>query len=135
MAGENLFDITIKKAACIGNLSEDDVRALGDVFEVTRTDAGTSLLVTSTAGVQVKFQFGADGSFQGTYAKINGKTVTIIPGTDSKVLGVFKGPPSNTNPGAGWITEPELTRKYLNQSGADSTWEIFYASRVSVLSI
>jgi len=118
---------------CVSGLSEDDLRSLADSLGLEATNKDLEGFVISTAGIQVKFVFGSDGSFQGVFAKINGQNVNLIPGASSSNLGIFKGVPSNTNPGLGWKVEDELTRTYLNQPLNQNQWDIFFASRVSVI--
>ena len=133
MTNQNLFEILLKAPLCIEGLSEDSVRQLVDSLQIGFKDPEFSSVVTSTAGVQTKVVFGSDGNFQGIFAKINGQQIVLVPGTNSKNLGVFQGPPSATNPGAGWEVDAVLTQKYLNQPADENQWEIFYAKRVNVL--
>ena len=126
------YKIALSKPVCLEGLSEDGVRQLVEALVITGRDNPENV-VLSSPGVQLFFKFGADGSFEGLYAKQGGVSGVIIPGTSSKGLNVFKGPPSSGNPGAGWEVEVELTKKYLNQSNDQTLWEIFFASRVSII--
>ena len=99
------------------------------------TEDRLTTIVTANGGINVQFLFGSDGNFMGAYAQIGGVSIPLVFGTGSSNLQVFKGSPSATNPGPGWDVEVALTKKYLSQSGAEATWEIFYASRVAIVSI
>lgn len=132
MSAANFFKISLKKPICIDGLSEDALRALVNAIEIAVADKDFGGFVT-TNGIAVEVKFGADGSFQGVFAKLNGQNTAIIPGAGSSALAIFKGSPSSTNPGPGWFVETELTKQYLNQPADENLWSIFYASRVSVL--
>jgi len=129
----DFFEIGVKNPTCIEGISEDSLRALVEALTVQIKDKKFANVVMSTGGIEVKVQFGPSGSFEGVYAKQNGKLVTLIPGTSAKGLEVFEGPPSAINPGDGWEVKPELTVKYLGQPTNEAQWEIFYAARKSVL--
>lgn len=131
----NFFDIALKQPICVDGLTEDALRALVNALQIKVANKDFGGFVLSSSGVQIKFQFGPDGSFQGVFAKLNGKSTTIIPGTTSKYLAVFEGPPSSVNPGVGWEVNVELTQEYLNQPPDQNQWKIFYAKRVSVLNV
>jgi len=133
MSNQNLFEVSLKTPLCIEGLSEDALRQFVDALQVAYADKQFTSVVLATSGVQVKFNFGSDGNFQGVTAKINGQQVVLIPGTNSKALGVFAGSPSPTNPGPGWEVNATLTQQYLNQPPDQNQWEIFYAQRVNVL--
>lgn len=134
MEFKELFDISLKRPICIEGISEDSVRELVNALEIDVDDNGSFTgFVTTNNGVQVKFNFDSTGNFSGVTAKLNGKNINLINGYNSSELQVFKGPPTATNPGSGWQTEPVLTKQYLNQPDNENNWEIFYASRVAVL--
>lgn len=136
MADGKPLKVKLIRKLCIPGLSEDDVRALVEALGVVQTEEGNlQSVVTSTGGVEVKFVFGSDGNFGGLFAKINGKQVPIISGSSSSELHVFAGAPSATNPGEGWELEVDLTKRYLGQTGPQSGWEIFFASRKGILNI
>lgn len=127
--------VALSKPVCLKGISEDVLRQLVQALEIELKDPDFPGLVTTSAGVEVKFTFGPDGSFQGVTAKINGQHVVLIPGSASQLLQVFKGPPTGVNPGPGWELEPELTKLYLGGSDDQNTWQIFYARRVSILNV
>lgn len=136
MADGKPLKVKLIRKLCIPGLSEDDIQAFVEALGVVQTKDGIlESIVTSTGGVEVKFIFGSDGNFSGVYAKINGKQIPLIEGINSTQLQTFMGAPSASNPGEGWNLEVELTQKYLNQVGAQSGWEIFYASRKGILNI
>ena len=136
MADGKPLKVKLIRKLCIPGIKEDDIQALVEALGVVQTKEGIlESVVTSTGGVEVKFVFGTDGNFAGLFAKINGKQIAIIDGINSTELHTFKGPPSATNPGQGWTVEIDLTKKYLSQTGAQSTWELFYASRTGILNI
>lgn len=129
----SFFKISVKNPACIEGLTEDAVRELVNSIEITVRDPSFSGIVTSTGDSQVKFTFGSDGNFDGAITRANGVPVTLINGVNSKQLYIFEGPPSGTNPGVGWEVEPDLTKEVLKQTGAESGWKVFFASRAPVL--
>ena len=131
----NSFKIELRKPVCIQSISEDSLRELVDALQVTLKDDTFSGFVLSSGGTSVRFVFGPDGNFQGVVAKVGGKDITLIEGANSSSLGIFKGAPSGTNPGPGWEVEAELTQQYLSQPMNQNDWNIFYASRVSVINI
>lgn len=133
MSSADFFEINVKNPTCIEGISEDALRALVDALTISVKDKKFGNVVLSTGGIEIKFQFGPSGSFEGVYAKQNGQLVTLIPGSSSKGLAIFEGPPSAINPGFGWEVKTDLTVKYLGQPIDENQWEIFYASRVSVL--
>jgi hypothetical protein len=133
MSIQDFFDISLKKPVCIEGFSEDSIRAFINALEITVSDDKFGGFVISSNGTYVKFNFDSNGNFSGVTAKIGSKNVTLFQGVGSKELYQFKGPPSASNPGYGWKTEPELTKKYLNQPDNENNWEIFYASRTEVL--
>lgn len=133
MSVTNEFKVTLKAPVCIDGLSEDAIRDLVDNLGVSFADGEFTSFVFSSGGTQVKFVFDPSGNFYGVTAKIGGKDIMLIGGAGSSTLGIFKGAPNNTNPGAGWEVEEDLTRQYLNQPPNRNDWSIFYASRVSVI--
>ena len=133
MSKQDFFDISLRKPVCIRGVNEDDLRALVDALDISVKDKNFGGFVLSSNGVEVKFNFGADGNFDSVTAKLNGKQIVIIPGNTSEVRYTFKGPPSSTNPGPGWETDAVLTQKYYNQPPNENDWEIFFAKRVNVL--
>lgn len=133
MSIKDLFKVSLSKPICIEGFSEDSLRALVEALRVSPKESSFSTVVTSSAGTKVEFRFGSDGNFEGVFAKIDGQQIVLIQGTQGKSLGVFEGPPSSTNPGAGWEVDATLTQKYLNQPPDQTQWEIFYAKRVNVL--
>ena len=133
MINKDLLKVELANSVCLDTVSEDDVRALVNALRITIEDKEFEGLVRTTSGTQLKFEFGPDGAFRGLYATLGGKRVMLIPGSNSSGMAIFKGAPSSTNPGAGWALEEDLSRKYLQQTGVLSTWDLFYATRVSVL--
>ena len=131
----NFFKISLKDTACIEGLSEDALQNLINSIEITVRDPKFGGFVTSTGDSQVKFTFGPDGNFSGAITRANNVPVTLINGVNSKELYIFEGPPSGTNPGVGWKLESELTIDVLRQTGAESTWLAFLASRAPVLNV
>ena len=128
--------VKLNRNNCVTSLKADDLVRLADALSVPLEDHDDlKYLVRTNASVNVEFRFTADGEFAGVYAVLNGKAILLIPGATSKEVKTFKGSPTDTNPGEGWQVEPELTTKYLNQPVDENAWEIFYASRVSVLNI
>lgn len=127
--------VKLNRNNCIAtSLKVDDMVRLVEALSVPLEDVKElKYLVRSDASVNVEFRFNADGDFAGVYAVLNGKAILLIPGTTSKNLQVFKGAPTDTNPGPGWQIEPELTIEYLSQPSDQNAWVIFYASRKSVL--
>lgn len=125
--------ISLRTQLCLQGLDEDEVNLLVGNLQL-ETDDTNNTLVTANGGVQVKFLFGSDGNFMGAYAQLGGVSIPLVFGVGSTNLQVFKGSPSGTNPGPGWELEVELTQAYLGQNGPESGWEIFYASRVAVVS-
>lgn len=125
--------LELKEPVCINGLTEDDLRALVDAIEVSASLDEFENYITSSNGTQVKFSFAGDGNFLGVTAKLNSKTVKLINGVNSNQLYLFKGSPTNTNPGVGFKVESDLTRQYLNQPPNESVWEIFFASREQIL--
>lgn len=123
--------ITLRKQICIPNWSESEIREFVAALEISPREDNT-FFVTSN-GARVMFVIGADGNFAGAFMQVGGIQVPIIFGTNSPALQVFKGNPTATNPGPGWMVEVDLTRRYLSQSGPEPTWEIFFASRVGVI--
>lgn len=111
-------------------VSEDEQRQFISAIDVEIEMDG---IVFSSGGVRVKFEFGSDGNFAGVNALLNGKSVPLIHGVNSKALYVFEGPPSGSNPGPGWEVVPELTKSILGQQDNENTWTIFYARRKAVL--
>ena len=128
----NLFEVKLKSPVCIEGISEDSLRQLVDSLLIESTNEGFSGFVMSSQGVQVFFDFGPDGNFNGIKAKVNGKNVTILPGVNSRALSVFEGPPSASNPGPGWEVVVDLTQTVLGQTGDESQWTVFFAKRVAV---
>lgn len=133
MSIKNFFKINIKNPSCIANLSEDDLKQLVQSLEIEVSDEKFGGFVLCTAGTQVKFNFDSSGNFSGVTARLNSKNITLIHGVGSNELSVFKGAPSNVNPGDGWTIEVDLTRRFLNQPANENNWEIFYASRSAVI--
>lgn len=133
MAYLDELKLSLRTQLCIAGLSEDAIQALVANIQITTPGENNTTIVTANGGIDVQFVFGSDGNFAGAYAQIMGRSIPIIFGTGSTNLQVFKGAPSGTNPGPGWEVEVELTEAYLGQSGAENTWEIFFASRVGVL--
>lgn len=133
----DFFEITLKKPirddACGEGMSEDLLRQIIKSLQIKVVDKKFGGFVLTTADVPVKVYFGSDGEFDGIKAKLGGDLVHIVHGVNSKVLGIFEGPPTSQNPGPGWEVEPTLTQTYLNQSGPQSGWEIFFAKRVPTL--
>lgn len=125
--------ISLRTQLCIAGLSEDAIQALVAGLQISTPEGSNRTIVTANGGIDVQFIFGSDGNFMGAYAQIMGRSIPLVFGVGSTNLQVFKGSPSGTNPGPGWEVEVELTKAYLGQSGAENTWEIFYASRVGVL--
>lgn len=133
MSESVLFDIDLGDIPCLSCLDEDDLRQLVSSLKVVVDQDKVGTLVTSTAGIPIKFSFGADGGFLGAYAKINGASVPLVPGTRDNELTIFKGAPSSSNPPPGWAIESELTKSVLGQDPDQNNWNLFFASRVSVL--
>lgn len=133
MSKQVLFDIALGEVPCISGLGEDDLRQLADALHVEVDQDKVGTIVTATAGVPIKFTFGSDGGFLGAYARINGQSVPLVLGTGSAELTIFKGSPSSSNPPPGWSVETELTKSVLNQDPDPNNWNLFFASRVSVL--
>lgn len=133
MSKESFFDITLKRPICIPNVDEDDLRALVNALEISVKDSDFSGFVLSSKGIEVKFSFGSDGNFEGVTAKQDGKLQTIIPGSTSKFLASFEGPPSANNPGPGWEVVADLTQSIYGQPPNQNQWVIFFARRVNVL--
>jgi hypothetical protein len=125
------FKLALKSNVCIEGLSEDTVRQLVDSLQVVAKD--TANYVKSSGGVQVKVQFGSDGTFNGIYARLNGIQIPLVLGVGSTALQLFKGGVTSVNPGPGWQVEYDLTIKYLNAPPDETAWELFYASRVSTI--
>lgn len=125
--------ISLRTQLCLAGMSEDEIQQFVNALQIKTVDDSVTF-VTSTGGNSVQFLFGSDGNFMGAYAQLAGVSLPIIFGTGSTNLEVFKGSPSGTNPGPGWEVEVELTQKYLSQSGPEADWEIFYASRVPLVS-
>lgn len=125
--------IKLGKIPCLSGLTEDELRELVDALIVEIESGQFDKFVTSSGGIDVKFNFGPDGNFSGVTAKIDGKTVNLIGGAGGNELSVFQGPPSENNPGPGWEVCTELTIEYLSQPPNEADWDIFYAKRVSVL--
>jgi len=132
MSLTEFFSIELKEPVCLKNLSEDELRTLVRSLLVTIADPDFAGFVRSTRGAEVKYNF-PDGNFQGVTARINGQDIVIIPGVKDKGLGLFEGPPNETNPGAGWEVDALLTQRYLNQPPVQADWEMFVARRVAVL--
>ena len=133
MSINDFFKISLKKPICIPGLTEDTLRELINAIEIEVNDTNFSGFVQSTNGVLVKFLFGPDGNFSGVTAKLNSQNIPLFTGVGDKQLGIFKGPPTNNNPGSGWETEPDLTVRFLNQPTDENQWEIFFASRVAII--
>lgn len=125
--------VKLGKIPCLSNISEDELRELVDAM-VVEIEAGVlDNFVTSTGGINVKFNFSPDGNFAGITAKIDGKSVSLLGGAGGGELHTFAGPPSENNPGPGWTVERDLTISQLSQPQNEADWDIFYARRVSVL--
>lgn len=124
------FKLGLKNPVCIKCLSEDEQRQLVDAVEVEIEMDG---IVFSSGGVRVKFEFGSDGNFAGVNAFLNGQSIPLIHGVNSKALYIFEGPPSGSNPGPGWEVEPDLTKTILGQQENENTWTIFFARRKGVV--
>lgn len=133
MSIDNQFKVSLKKPVCIEGLSEDALREFVAQLQVVLSSKEFTGIVVSSGGTQVRFVFDPTGNFQGVTAKVGGKDIVLIGGAGSSELGIFKGAPSNTSPGAGWEIEEALTRQYLNQPPDRNQWDIFYASRVTVI--
>lgn len=133
MSITNIFEVTLRKVPCLQNISEDELREIVDALEVAAVLKDFDSFVTSTGGIQVKFEFGPDGNFAGVTAKIDGKAITLIGGAGGNELQLFKGAPTATNPGEGWEIDIDATTSLLNQPTDQTDWEYFYASRKSVL--
>jgi len=133
MSEREFFDIKLTRPVCLENINEDDLRELINALTISPKDRAFGGFVLSSEGVEVKFNFGADGNFQSVTAKINGQNIVLIPGNTSQVLYTFKGPPSTSNPGPGWNLEAELTQSVLDQPANQTQWEVFFASRADVL--
>lgn len=133
MSSQDFFDISLRKPVCIRGVDEDDLRALVGELAVSVKDKNFGGFVLSSNGVEVKFNFGADGNFDSVTAKLNGQQVVIIPGTTSKFLASFEGPPSATNPGPGWEVNAALTQSIYGQPPDQNQWVIFFAKRVNIL--
>lgn len=130
---KDFLNVELKRVPCIEGLSEEALMAFVNALKVSVDRDEFTGFVLSTNGVDVHFTFGGDGNFLGAYAKVNNQNVPILHGVNSQRLYLFKGPPTNTNPGAGWALEVDLTRTYLNQPTNENNWEIFYASRSNVI--
>ena len=124
------FELALKNPVCMKCVSEDEQRQFISAIDVEIEMDG---IVFSSGGVRVKFEFGSEGNFAGVNALLNGKSVPLIHGVNSKALYVFEGPPSGSNPGPGWEVVPELTKSILGQQDNENTWTIFYARRKAVL--
>lgn len=133
MAIEEFFKIKLKFNPCIEGISEDAIRRLFEAVEITVADPDFKGFVRSSNGTEVTFMFGPDGNFAGEVAKINGKNVTLVSGANTNQLALFKGAPSATNPGPGWLVEYDLTQRYLSPPPVEANWELFLASRTAVL--
>lgn len=133
MAHLDQLKIVLRTQLCLLGVSEDEIQALVGNLSVETVDKNTTL-VTANGGIQVQFVFGSDGNFVGAFAQLGGKSITIIFGTGSGYRGFFRGSPSATNPGPGWQVDVEASRRYLQQSGPENTWDAFYAERVAVVS-
>lgn len=125
--------VKLGKIPCLSNISEDELRELVDALIVEIEAGAFDNFVTSSGGIDVKFNFSPDGNFAGITAKIDGKSVSLLGGAGGNELTVFKGAPSESNPGPGWQVERDLTISRLGQPQNEADWEIFYATRVSVL--
>jgi len=130
---ELLFPIVVEYPVCVEGMTEDAIRELAKAL---RAKALTDILqgfVQAPAAARVTFAFDSNGNFVGVTAIINGKPTTLINGLGSEELGLFRGPPTATNPGPGWIIEPELSKAWLHVTGDENTWTGFVASRVEIL--
>jgi hypothetical protein len=127
------FNIELANIPCLRNLSEDELRELVNALKVVAASADLEKFVTSTGGIIVKFEFGPDGNFAGVTAKIGGQAINLIGGAGANELQLFAGAPTATNPGPGWEPDVEATQALLNQGSDQTTWDYFYARRVSVL--
>lgn len=125
----DVLKLVYDRIPCLEGVSQDELIELVNCLKVEVKRDELDSFVLSTKGVEVKFRFGGDGSFLGADAKMNNTFVPLLHGVNSGRLYLFKGPPTNTNPGAGWQLESDLTRKYLNQPVSESNWEVFFASR------
>lgn len=127
------FEVELQNVPCLRNVSEDELREIVNALRVVAQSTDLERFVTSTGGITVKFEFGPDGNFAGVTAKIDGQAINLIGGAGGNELQLFRGAPTATNPGAGWEVDVTATQALLNQGSDQTTWEYFYAGRVSVL--
>lgn len=124
-----LWRIVAKGVKCIPGISEDSLRQLADAFEIVATDATKDLeIVTSSAGTPLNFNVDTTG-YVTLEAKLNGHPVNVLGGP----VTIFKGPPTASNPGRGWVVLDDLTVKALHQPANQSEWKYFYAERIGTL--
>lgn len=121
MSNRNLFEIELKGSPCIEGISEDALRQLVDALIVRAIDDEFKSIVRAATGVEVFVK-----SSKEITVKEGGDTVNILPS-----VGIFKGVPSSSNPGAGWEIDEDATLNALNQPADRNQWTLFIACRVS----
>lgn len=133
----DLFKIDLKKNPCIENLSEDDVRKLVKELSVVVQDKNFNGFVTvgnSTKNrSRAHFGYTGDGNFAGVFAKVNSQSMTILHGVQGKSRTLFEGAPSSSNPGPGWTVDETASKRFLNQTGAQDTWDYFFAYPTGII--
>lgn len=133
MADKNSLKLKLTRPVCIPGMSEDEVQQLVSAMQVDIVDDQFRGLVYSNGGIKVEFIFGSDGNFSGVYAKIDNKNIALVPGSLSNAMQLFKGSPSNVNPGPGWEIEIDLTKSLLHQEENENNWTAFLASRAPII--
>lgn len=133
MDSRNMLKIGLKGPVCLKDLSEDSLRTFVNALMISADQGSFDGVVLSSQGVKVKFVFGPDGNFDGVTARVDGRDITLIPGTNGGELKIFEGKPTPTYPGAGWIEDAALTQSLLNQPVDNNQWTAFIARRVPVL--
>lgn len=125
--------VKLSKPVCSNCMCEDEIRNLVDSLYVDVDDSDERQTVTSNGGVQVEFDFGANG-FEGLSYKVKNKSIPIIGGDLSTDRALRVGPISATNPGCGWEVDEEFTAALLpNQGVGQSDIQFFVVKRVNAL--
>lgn len=130
---ESEFSIKLKYPVCIPGFSEDQMREFVEALVGRIAENVLDGFISAPAIAQMKAGVDSSGNFSGITQLANSQQVIILHGVGSQMLQPFEGPPSANNPGPGWKLEEELTQRFMAQSGDQSTWTIFYASRIGVL--
>lgn len=127
------YKVKLGRSVQIPGFSEDEAREFVDALVVEITESVLDGFIQAPAIAQMRAALDSSGNFSKLVQLANSQEVIILHGVGTDVLGIFRGPPSANNPGPGWALDIERTMRFYGQSGDQSTWSTFFASRVGVL--